>query len=291
VVTLERILAPLPAEYFGMTFSTHAGVLSHLAPDSPEFAVAATESGQPAGFALARMTPDGQATEVLSLFVTPPRWSRGIGTRLLQGIEQIARERGASLARINYSTQSASTAALERILGRLGWTAPRGLLLLAQLDLGMTSEPWIRQLGIRAPHEVFPWVELTAAERGALEGIQPDVPAVFRPFPDEAAPDPRTSLGLRLRGEVIGWMLTHQVAPKIVRYTTLYVREPWQRAALTLGLLAESIRRAASSFEPGERAALAVRMDNAPMVRLLQRKFRPHAAAWHETRISEKALG
>jgi len=49
------------------------------------------------------------------------------------------------------------------------------------------------------------------------------------------------SLGLRYKKEVIGWMITHRIAPDTIRYTSLYVDPEYQYKGPSIRLLIESM--------------------------------------------------
>ncbi len=59
---------------------------------------------------------NGQS-RILSVAVHPARRRNGIGRRLMEGAERVARERGAAVARLEVSTRNAPAIALYRELG------------------------------------------------------------------------------------------------------------------------------------------------------------------------------
>jgi GNAT superfamily N-acetyltransferase len=280
---------PLPRELLGMTFPfLHARLVTR----DPRVAAVVLMAGKGhAGLALASMEGPGTA-EVLSLGIVEAQRRRGLGTVLLQALEQLLARRGARQFRIAWDSALPSAPALERVLQKRGWTAPRREMQFAQITGDMAGSPWVaRAIGkLPASFSLFPWAELSAQEAMALREHQAEVPAEFRPFDEsESAPlDPHTSVGLRVEDEVAGWMITHRVAPDLVRYTSLFVRDRWRTPTITFALLAEAMRRCPAAHGPAMRGSLAVRTQNAPMLKLLERKFRPFAVAWHEQRVAEK---
>lgn len=288
--------APVPPELLGMTFPfLHARL---RAPDPRIAGIALLARGAHAGLALASVEADG-AAEILSVGVVEDARGRGLGTLLLQALEQLlAGQRRARRFRIAWDSALPAAPALERILAKRGFSPPRREMQFAQIRSEMAASPWIARAVAKLPaaFRIFPWQELSARERTALERARGEVPPALWPFEEsESAPlDPHTSLGLRFQAggenEIAGWMITHRVAPELVRYTSLFVRDRWRRPEITFALLAEAMRRCPAAHGPAVRAALAVRAENAPMLRLLERKFRPFAAAWHEMRVAEKAL-
>jgi len=73
------------------------------------------EAGAIAGSVMI-LLENGQS-RILSVAVHPSRQRNGIGRRLMDAAERIARERGATVARLEVSTQNAPAIALYRELG------------------------------------------------------------------------------------------------------------------------------------------------------------------------------
>jgi GNAT superfamily N-acetyltransferase len=287
---------PLPGEFLGMTFPfLHARLRTR---DPRISGIALLVDGAHAGLALAGAEENCEV-EILSLGVVEMLRGRGFGTMLLQALEQFWAERGARNFRIAWDSALPTARALERVLAKRKWSEPRSEMQFAQITSAMVaSSPWIARTIARLPptFSVFPWQELSARDRVMLENIRGEVPPAFWPFDEnETAPmDGPTSLGLRFQNEneneIAGWIITHRVAPELVRYTSLFVRPRWQQPHITFALLAEAMRRCPAAHGPAMRGALAARAENSPMMRLLERKFRPFATAWHEMRTAEKKL-
>jgi GNAT superfamily N-acetyltransferase len=289
MIHFQRILGDAPSAFAGMTFSAFSGLLRGLRPESDVAAIAAVSGTEAVGLGLAQSDTDGLGGEVLSLFVQPTLWRRGLGTQLLGALEETLRERGCRRVRIAYNTGPGS-AALERVLTKRGWEAPQPRMLLTQVGPELAQDQWVLDSRVPAPFEVFPWSEVTPEDRARLEAARSTIPAALWPFESDAPVEPSNSLGLRLDGEVVGWMVTHRVAPRLVRYTALYIRDPWRRTALSFGLLAEAIRRKTCALPPEVLSSMAVRSDNLAMLRVAARRLRRHARLWEERRVSSKDL-
>lgn len=281
---------PVPAEYRAMTYAEHGAVLAQAEAAQRYLPIAARHGDSVLGFGLARATPAGG--EILSLFVQPAWWSRGVGTHLLAMLEEgLGRGWGCAVARVSYTTQGGSVAALERVLGKRGWSAPVAHSITWQIrPEPLAGESWMRATPWPPGHEIFPWAELRPGERAALEAARGAIDPTLWPLDDEQLHDPHSSVGLRRDGEVIGWMVTHRIAPQVIRFTALHVREPWASPRVTMRLLTEAIRRKEAHYPPSVIGLLTVRMENAAMRRLTARKFEPHAAGIWETRTAEKRL-
>ena len=52
-----------------------------------------------------------------------------------------------------------------------------------------------------------------------------------------------SSVGLRYRGEVVGWVINHQIDPRTVRFTCSFMRKDLSRRARIVPLYSEALRR------------------------------------------------
>jgi GNAT superfamily N-acetyltransferase len=289
---LRPIHGHFPAEFARMTSAANAGWLRELSPGGAMIAVGAREDGWPVGLGVARA--GARVGEVLSLFVAPAQQGRGIGTQLLAALEDELAARGCVAAEAAYSTLGRSVPALEKVLQRRGWSAPEPQLLLAQIHAGILEAPWMQRCtSAPAPFALFPWNELSAAERASMAGFQDEVPPALWPLAEMPPADPHGSLGLRRGDEIAGWLLTHRVPgaePPLIRFTMLFVRERWRTPMLSFLLVAEAARRLFVAYGANAQASLAVQVENTPMRRVLERKIRPWTTLWAERRRSTKRV-
>ena len=279
-----------------MTFGIHQPLLSTATAPDGVVALGVRHGETALGFALAR---EG---EVLSLFVAPTYWSRGVGTRLLEELERALAARGIRKARMSYSSQASSTSALERVLRKRGWGPPVADMLLVQIEPGLEITPeWVTRFAVPGGFEIFSWPEIIPAEREQLERARAEVPPELWPFAEEGTLDGYCSVGLRrvAGGDdgrmpparaVAGWMTVHLIAPGLLRFTSLYVLREWRSARTTFALLAEALRRKYAHYGESAAIALAVRMENQPMLKVTERKFRAVARSWDEARRTRKML-
>ncbi len=314
----------LPPGLEEMTFPIYRPLLA-LAPVSrhPEqgdvrlvqpVAVIARSGGRLAGLALAELplasaepaagsetagNPDAAADrrpELLSLFVKPAARCAGVATALLAALERELVRRGATVVTTVYTAGRSSIPALERVLEKRGWDAPRARTLSvrfppqAALASDLFSE---RRMGALAGQlELFPWRDLDAASRARIRSSHDAAPWItpaLAPWRFEAAGfDPLSSIGARYRGEVVGWVLNHVVAPGTVRFTCSFLRKDLSRRGRIVPLYRESLRRLAAGGV--ERATFVTPVIYPNMVRFILRWIAPIAEFVGETRGSAKQL-
>lgn len=249
--------------------------------------VSASVSGTMVGFVIAELLPDS-AAEILSLFVLPDYRQQGIGTKLVGYLERELAQQGCSQVTVAYQATALTATALEPLLQKFNWQPPQATFLLGKTTTEkIAAAPWLTRYPLPAAFTVFPWHELTAAEAESWQQRQ-DYPPSLNPFTNDPRLEPLNSLGLRYRGEVIGWMLTHRVAPDTIRYSNLYVSEKFQKLGRAISLLAESIQRQIASSIPY--CTFSVSQENTQMLKFVDRHLQPYLTGMSESRICGKRL-
>ena len=131
------------------------------------------------------------------------------------------------------------------------------------------------------------------SERSAMEKSQAAsrwAPDILWPFQYEHDLEHCNSLGLRRKGEVVGWIITNRIATKAVRYTSAFIREEYRRPGRTFVLISEAVRRQAEALGYDSIGTFGVRMEQVAMVRLIERKLAPWLRSTIQTRVSQKLL-
>ena len=290
LLDLSQITRNAAPAFASMTFPAFRPLLLRAAPESDVVAVGAWRRGIPIGLGLGRILP-GEASEALSIFVAAGYRRADIATKLLTRLQQLLAERGCKSCELVYMTEGASTVALERLLEKCGWPPSQLRMMVFKFDRTIMQARWIHACKLPPAFEVFFWTDLTSAERLALCRSQEEqkwIPEYLVPFQYERDMDASNSLGLRWRGDVVGWVITHRIAVDTVRYTSLFVRQDLQRAGRGILLLAESIRIQARELGLDSFGICSVRPNNKAMLTFLQR----HApsASVRETRGTRKSL-
>lgn len=301
---IEELAAPVDPRFLEMTFPAYRHLLGlkralrHLdAPSLPvitPWALGAFREGEPAGLVLAEIPdPPADTVEVLSLFVPPPQRGKGLGTRLLEDAADRLARAGVSRLHGVYMTGQPTQDALERVLAKAGWEPPQTRMLTIRFTLEEARRTeWYGRYPLGGGLTVFPWAELDPGEREALvksqeerHWIKPDLEPWRH---DRFGFEPVSSLGVRYRGELVGWVINHALSEKVVRFTCSFIRRDLGRRGKLVPAYSESIRRlSATSFEE---CTLTVPLQHQGMARFLIRWCRPMASFFGETRGTQKRL-
>jgi hypothetical protein len=239
------------------------------------------------------MAPDTTEVELVSLFVTKENRREGVARNLMRAFEQVARHQARPILSAVYMTGRAGTDVFEHIAKSLGWGDPGTRMVSVRFSTeSLARAPWMGKYKLGAGWEIFPWSELTEAEREKIrttneesEWIKPDlVPWKF----DLHGFDPKTSLGARYKGDVVGWVINHQIAEDTIRYTCSFMRQPWGKMGKIVPLYSESFTRFLASGATW--ATFTTPLRHRGMVAFAKRWFGPWSTYLGESRGIEKLL-
>ncbi len=287
-----ELLNPLTAlPYQAFTFPTFRARLQRLGPLS--IAIGAVKAGCPVGLVLAELSPDLRVAEVLSIFVTPAARRSGVGTALLTQLEQTLAERGCTEVQMVFMTGKPAIAALEQLLEKRHWTAPEPRMIVCKSTIDrITQAPWMAQNRLPASFTLFPWHELTAAERDTLHQEQQTAtwfPADLAPLAQEQENlEPLNSLGVRYQGSVVGWVMTHRLNADTIRYTCSFIRADLQRRGRIIPLYVEAIRRQAIAGIPN--GIWTVPLRHTAMFNFVQNRMASYMTSIEMTKGTTKQL-
>lgn len=229
------------------------------------------------GLALTSFYPYGPA-EIHSLYIEPDHRHQGLGTLLLDKIQQILKEQHSTSIHLRYPTGSP----LESFLQSKGWKTAY-LTLSSYLIYAPSFHPqWLDRIPEKLKNfTVFPWRMLRPEEKESLKKqiYQHRVPAEISPFKEEKLIEPLNSLGLRYRGEVVGWIITHRLSRDTIRYTALYIHHEYLKSLAWIALLANAIRIQCSS--PVHWALFEINpfQVDKEWKRFVEKRLAPHASA------------
>lgn len=239
-----------------MTFAAYYATLDFEPTSPPPLVVGARAGGLPAGLALARRRAGDVTAELLSVFVAPDRRGQGIAAALVRAVEaECAREQVPALT-AKYMGGLATSAAVEHILAKGGWSQPckRTTVLTFPLEKVRAQAGFERSSRPPRGFDILPWTRLAAAERTEIRVSNARLPwieADLVPFDHEADLDTEVSVALRSGGAVVGWCIGHRSADAW-RVSCAFVREDARRAGAMLPLVREALERASrAGYENG----------------------------------------
>jgi ribosomal protein S18 acetylase RimI-like enzyme len=239
-------------------------------------AVAVQTDDEAAGLAVSVPGADGQF-ELLSLYVAPFFRRLGFGASLLQAVEEDFRADGYRLG-VHFLSVPADDQGNARFFMACGWSrpVPRRLICRSTVPLALET-PWLVEARLPERYRIVEWQSLRPAQRAPLEAacghwINNDV----NPFLYEADCDPSTSAALveADSGTVRGWVLTHRLDDRTLRWTCSFLQPDLQRLGIVRSLWLEVVRRQAQ--QPGlVDFTFATSLSEPRMARFALRRMRP----------------
>ncbi len=270
-LTVEQFLS-----YNHLSFPKIQTRWSRKQPQGKLVGLVAEVAGEKVGLVLAEILATQPQTppeaEVISLFVLPEYRHQGIGAGLIKNLEMGLTGLGCGQMKLVYKSTAITSLALEPLLKRQNWRSPQINFLLGKTTAEKVSfAPWLQKYPLSNKFTVFPWSELTNADRKQIETL--DYPTSLTPFSNTPA-EPLNSLGLRYETQLVGWMVTHRVATDAIRYSTMFVDKRFQRLGRGISLLSQSILLQVDSTVPY--CLFAVAQENPAMLKFVHKHLEPY---------------
>lgn len=251
--------------------------------------VSASISENLVGFIIAEILPNLKRATIISFYVLPEFRQQKIGSSLLFYLEKDLVKNGFTHLEVSYQQTEITGLALEAMLRKFNWQPPESKFLLAKTTTEkIAAAPWLYKFNLPKEYEIFSWQELSQKEAQAIRS-RSDYPPALNPFTNDPRIEFMNSFGVRHKGEIIGWSLTHRVAPDAIRYSSLFVRQKYQKMGRAVPVLAESIKRQIAS--PVPYCTFSVAKENPAMLKFVQRRLLPYLTYCSEGRWVIKILG
>ena len=254
----------------------------------------ATDGDRVVGMALACRPAEPESSEddgeLLSLFVDAEYRRRGIATSLVEQVETRLVADGVDAVEAVYMTGTPFVEGVEKALQARSWDEPelRMLVLRSSIEQAFVT-PWFKRYRRHKDFVLQPLVDLEAE----IQAMRHDPPSWIaedlQPWKfDFSYIEPASSLGIRLDGELVGWVINHKLTDDAVRFTNTHLRPDLSRRARAMPVLTESIVRA---HDAGfKRLTFTVPACHPEMIRFLRKWCGPYADFVGETRGVRKAL-
>lgn len=261
----------VPDEFHAYISIEHRAVLKQM----PHFyaAVGVIIEGKPAGISLIHLPADPKRpAKLLDFYVDEAFRRQGIGRALMNQLCLLLKKAGVQELTVEYLRSERDQTLLSAFFQACDFDLPVPGIYVYSSSLQVPQEfPWVKRLSLPESFTSSPFHSISTEERNRIkEGIGEWYPSILDPFAEEELIDRGRSVILRHNGAIVGWLIFEPFDDKTILCKTMFVRNPFQRMARGIALLAEASRRMATDPVYTE-LIFFVEAENQPMVKFLKK--------------------
>ncbi len=290
-VSTKLRMATLEKE-FPQFLSPHPRVqTSGRLPNEPLLGVIAFWQGKPVGLVLT----EKQGAEnglIVCWNVIKSQHGFGLGRKLISQMQQLAKSRGINSLTLSFRWDTSFRQQITKTLHRLDWDSPKKELMLYKFSPEIFMQmAWCQNMRLPTEFEIFTWDTLTKQEKQHILNRQEQsdwYPVGLSPLFDNPDFESANSVGLRLHGDVVGWMITHRVHADVIEYSSLFVSPELQNMGRGIHLIVEAVKR--QNNLGIERAIFQVQAENSAMLSFVERRMAETITAQTGRWFSKKQL-
>jgi N-acetylglutamate synthase-like GNAT family acetyltransferase len=285
-------LAELDKAYSSLLFPPPLSQTQGKPLYEPLSCIVAVKQMQPVGLILWELR-ERRSLRVICWCVLAEYRNKGIGTALLRLLENTARGIGAKVLVLTFRSDLAYTKIVRKILENHAWSSPQMRLKLYKVTRKSFREPaWFSRIKLPKDYSIFPWRDLSIDDRRGLIERQNQTgwyPNALTPFQEESKIEWSNSLGLRHKGDITGWLITHRVAADVIQYSALFVSPENKPLSIGLPLIVEAVRRQCDTKI--DRAIFQVRSENRRFLEFIEHRLSDVLESSAERLLSKKEIG
>lgn len=243
-------------------------------------AIAVKEEEKPVALILASLIPIFHSAEIHSFNVLGSHLQIALGVELLTFLENELIKEKCKIAFFTYPEDNYYSLFLEKILRERNWKGPRYFKIYLRFISAAFHPPWLRNDYTYPPYfHAFPWSELTKEDIKHIHFLESQdlAPKTISPFSKQEKIDFSNSLGLRYKGKVVGWMITHRIAPDTIRYVSLFILKEFEKLGPSIKLLCDSIILQQKGDVPWADFELNLEQSPISWIKFVKRRLVPYA--------------
>ena len=264
---------------------------SGRSPNEPLLGVMAFWQGKPVGLVLTEKQDDQQGL-IVCWSVIKSQHGFKLGQKLIRQIQRLAKSNGINNLTLSFRQDSPFHQQITRTLHHLDWETPEKKLILYKFTPELFMQmAWCQHMKLSAQFEIFSWDTLAEQDKQQILNRQKQsdwYPDALSPHFDKPDFEAAISLGLRLQGVVVGWLIAHRVHADVIEYSCLFVSPELQVLGRGIHLIVEAIKRQHSLGV--ERAIFQVQAENSAMLSFVERRMAESITAKTSRWFSKKLL-
>ncbi len=248
---------------------------------------------QPVGLILSTFGKTKAEARIHSFVVHPDHRNRGIGKQLLLILEDNLAQEGCVLVEGTFRRHWQSVPHLKALLKSSNWSEPKKELVIVRGETKKVLKLFMDdRLSLPDGYAFQAFVKLSEQEKSEIKEkkvTQNWYPDILSPFTYEKTINPITSLALKYQDEVIGWVISHLIAPDLNEFTSLFIDSQHRSYKMAHLLMRETINR---QFKQGiSKFLITSTSDNYVMSRFLIRHAPETDVFFTTTYRTSKKLG
>jgi len=202
----------------------------------PFIGILALKDKHPVGLILASSENTQTIFRIHSFLVHPNFHKRGIGHTLLEKLTLIIRQRGGKKIEGTYRNHWQYVPAIQQLLKKHKWTKPEPQLVLAN---GKVSDALTFFSKFGVPKSTFSFLPFTQLKKSELDYILEKQTTIqwfdpdLSPFIAQSSIHPTCSFLVKREGEIIGWIVSHQLRKDLNELTALFIDDAYRSFKLT----------------------------------------------------------
>ncbi len=247
----------------------------------PFSGVLASLDQKPIGLILATFDQSGLIARVHSFIVHPDHRGKGVGATLLRELEKNLLREECRQVEGYFREHWRSLKYLKKILEKQGWTSPKEELVVVRGEAVKVTRLFMDdRLVLPEGYRFMPFSALSRKEKERIKEKKRTknwYPDYLDPFIYENTINTATSLILKYREEVVGWVVSHLITKELNEFTNLFLDQAHRSYKLAHLLMRETINLQVATGTPY--FLITSKANDNPMARFLIRHA-PHTGVF-----------
>ena len=213
--------------------------------------VIATDEKKPVGLILSTFGDTQADARIHSLRVHPEYENQGIGTQLLHKLQVELANAGCRHIVGHFRSHWKSNESLVKMLTRAGWSDPREDLVIVKGKAARAVTVFTHdQVHLPDGYRFMPFADLTQEQEEYIRTRKREenwYDDILDPFLQARSMNATASIALMKEEQVVGWVISHLIAPHLNEYTSLFIDPAVRSFKLAHLLMRETMVRQANS--------------------------------------------
>lgn len=206
--------------------------------------VVVSKNNVPVGMILGLSDMNLKDFRIMSLRVKPDHANNKLGFRLLIALEENLKKEGFERLELQFRSHWKSLFILEKLLQKTKWKQPEFHMRICQSLVEQAFPVFHKGHQLPYDYTFTKWKLVSDQEKEDIKKQQDQI----KWYPEEVSPfiltdiiETEVSLALRFKGQIVGWLIIHQISNETLEYTSLFIDETHRSFKMGHLLMGEGI--------------------------------------------------